>query len=221
MCRFLMVKSEVAVVPGALLVQFAGMARASPQREGAWQGDGWGIAWLDAAGSWQEYRSLAPVWTEVARFEGFPPARRWLVHARSASFPHHRDVIEYNQPFTAGAHAFVFNGFLQGVNLPFRLAGRIGAQKIWTLLRRELAVRPPAEALAAATATIVEHTRAVQALNVGLCDGDNLYAYSTFSGDPAYYRLWQLTQPGLAAICSAPLPGYPFEPAPIGRVFHL
>lgn len=221
MCRFLLIKSSQPIKPIDRLVSFAQMAERNPGREGGWQGDGWGLSWLDEFGQWQTQRSLEPIWTEIDQLAAVAPARFWLVHARSASFPEHQNNLAYNQPFTNATHAYVFNGFLKGVALPFRLAGQIGAQKIWTLIQRELARRQTDAALAAASATIFQHTRIVQALNVGLCDGQDLYAFSAFAGDPDYYQLRVLDDGACQAICSAPLDGDRWQPVEPGRVIRL
>ena len=80
-----------------------------------------------------------PIWTEIDAIQHLPPTRHLLVHARSASFAHHKGNITYSQPYVCAPYAFVFNGFLKGVRLPRRVPGAIGAEKIWSLVQEQLA----------------------------------------------------------------------------------
>ena len=131
MCRFLLCKSKQPINPKKILCSFAKMAEKSKAYDGDWQGDGWGFSWLED-NKWQEYRALKPVWEEQEKFSKFPESYIFSIHARSASFPQHKNNIEYNQPYINESYSYVFNGLLKGVTLS--LPGDIGAQKIWLLL---------------------------------------------------------------------------------------
>ncbi len=165
------------------VTQFAQMCQHSTGLSGeGWQGEGWGVAWRDAQAQWQVQHSIAPIWTEPARLQQLPPTRHLLAHARSASCPQHKGVLAYSQPYVYGPYAFVFNGFLRGVRLPRRVSGAIGAEKIWSLVQEQLAQGvAPALALAAVYATLERHSRAIQACNMGLSDGDT---YACYDGNP-------------------------------------
>ncbi len=125
MCRFLMVKSAEPFAPAALLESFAEMAEKSRAPDGDRQADGWGIAWPDGDGGWIVRKSIRPVWEDAGAFPEIPAAAAFVVHARSASFPEQKDVLDYNQPYASEKAAFVFNGLLRGVALPFPVEGRI------------------------------------------------------------------------------------------------
>ncbi len=139
MCRFLMIKSAIPVVPREFLESFAELAERSPAPDGDPQADGWGISWTDASGRWQACKFTEPIWESAARFVEFPGSRSICIHARSASAPELKNDLAFNQPFVDGRYAFVFNGFLEGISLPFPVPGRIGSQKIWELVRSRLA----------------------------------------------------------------------------------
>ncbi|MEZ4866890.1 MAG: hypothetical protein R3C14_36550 [Caldilineaceae bacterium] len=221
MCRFLLVKAATPVQPAALLAAFADLAEHSYEATGAWQGDGWGVSWLDEAKRWRGEQSLQPIWTERGAFTRLPPSPLWLVHARSASFPHHQAVLAYNQPYFTDEYAFVFNGFLQGVKLPQRLPGTIGAQKIWALLQQHLRTAPPAVALEQVRVTLLEHSRSIKALNIGLADRQGAYAFCCFAANPEYYTLHLHRSPTLQMICSEPLAGYEFSPVAANQVVMI
>lgn len=206
MCRFILLAAPEPCDMRSLVAQFAEMCAHSHGLDGSgWQGDGWGIAWKDTAEQWQVQRSLAPIWTETAALVHLPPTRHLLVHARSASFAHHVGDLVYCQPYVQGAYAFVFNGFLQGVRLPRRVSGAIGAEKIWALVQEQLAWgQPPQQALAAVYALLERHSRHIQACNLGLSDG---HTYAFYNGNPQgqpYYQLHQSRQDALHIVCSEP-----------------
>lgn len=212
MCRFLLIKAQQPIQPAALLHAFAEMARQSTAGgEEVWQGDGWGVSWLTDNQRWQSHKSLQPIWTNCADFATLPLSHRWVVHARSASFPQHKGVLDYNQPYHHGQYTFVFNGLLRGVKLPQRVAGAIGAQKLWSLLQHYLATQSPVEALQQLRHTLLTHTQEIKALNIGLADSNHCYAFCTFAANPAYYTLQLHRSAELQMICSEPLLGYAFE----------
>jgi len=221
MCRFLLMKAHTAISPVALLQSFADMAQQSHGADGVWQGDGWGITWLDGEERWQLHKSLAPIWLDRTGFTALPASRLFLVHARSASFPHHKDVIDYNQPYHDEQYAFVFNGLLRGVKLPQRVAGQIGAQKIWRLLQNYLTTQPPVAALTQLHTTLVAHTQEVKALNIGLMDKNGGYTFCSFATNPDYYTLQSHRSAKLQMICSEPLAGYAFDAVAPNQVVAL
>lgn len=221
MCRFLMARSSTPFQPAELLSTFAGMAEASRAPDGDRQKDGWGIGWLDPGGRWQVHKSVRPVWEDGEAFPRIPPSRTFLVHVRSASFLGQQDNLAYNQPFVAGAYGFVFNGLLQGVSLPVPVPGEIGSQKIWTLLTQKLLSLPPVPSLEETVRFLVQNSRRVQALNIGLCDQNSFYVFCRYDDPIDYYRLWSCTAPSLKLVCSEPLAGFDFIPLPTGRSLVL
>jgi predicted glutamine amidotransferase len=221
MCRFLMVKSAAPVIPGEFLDPFAELAERSPAPDGDPQADGWGISWTDASGRWQARKFTEPIWESTARFAEFPVSRSICIHARSASAPELKNDLAFNQPFVDGRYAFVFNGFLEGISLPFPVPGRIGSQKIWELIRARLAGSGSQDSLAEVHDLLNRRSRRVQALNIGLSNGDKLYGLCQYDGHEDYYRCRVHDAPELRMICSGPLDGFDFEPAPVDRVFTL
>ena len=206
MCRFLLLTAPTPCDMRPYVVQFARMCQYSTGLHGeGWQGDGWGVAWQDDQEAWQVQRSVAPIWTETATVQPLPATRHLLVHARSASFAHHKDNIAYSQPYVCAPYAFVFNGFLKGVRLPRRVPGAIGAEKIWWLVQEQLARGvPPPQALATVYAVLESSSRDIQACNMGLSDG---YTSAFYNGNPhrqAYYQLHQAHQGTLHMVCSEP-----------------
>jgi predicted glutamine amidotransferase len=221
MCRFLMVKSEAPVATGKFLEAFADLAERSPAPDGDPQADGWGISWIDDSGVWQARKYPESVWESAGLFGGYGDSRCFCIHARSASAPDLKNDVDYNQPFVDGRYAFVFNGFLEGMSLPYPVPGRIGSQKIWALLRSRLASSGGPESLRELKDLLNRRSRRVQALNIGLNDGDRLYGFCQYEGNEDYYRSRVHDAPELRMICSGPLDGFNFQPAPVDRVFTL
>jgi len=212
-----MFKSLEPAPAGDLLDSFASMAERSRAPDGDRQADGWGVSWLDGELLWTARKSINPIWTEAASLKQVPAGRLLLAHARSASFPSHKNNLAFNQPFMDGCYAFVFNGLLRGVSLP-GLAGSIGAQKIWSLLRTLLEDHEPAAAVRMLVSALERHSKAIPALNIGLSDGEKLYVYGRETDEPNYYRIWAAESPGMTTVCSEPLDGLDFHPIQTGEV---
>lgn len=115
----------------------------------------------------------------------------------------------------------MFNGLLRGVKLPQRVAGSIGAQKIWTLLQHYLTTQPPLDALTQLRETLIAHTQELKALNIGLMDKHGGYAFCSFTTSPDYYTLPLHRSPQLQVICSEPLTGYTFDRAAPNQIIEL
>lgn len=207
MCRLLLVQSSQSVKPKALLTKFAQMAEKSKTLDGDWQGDGWGIAWLDEKNKWQVKKSLQPIWKETKVFGEFPQTSLFVAHARSASFPHHKGIIEFNQPYISDKYAFVFNGLLRGVSLP-SIPGKIGAEKIWFLLQQELKKSNPQEALEKTKQLLTTISKEIVALNIGLATRENIYSLNHFTKHPEYYFLHEWNEGNSKVVCSESLGGF-------------
>jgi predicted glutamine amidotransferase len=205
MCRFLVVKSEEKICPAPLLEAFANMAEKSRTFDGDWQGDGWGVAWLGDENKWQRYRSLKPVWKDREQFVRIPDTKVFTVHARSASFADQKGILEYNQPYFNDRFSFVFNGHISGVKLPSSIPGKIGAEKIWSLLQNFLEKNDPGTALEKIKHILEKNSKSIQALNIGLADKDNIYSLNIFSHHPECYQLWHHEDSGRKIICSEKL----------------
>src|SRR4029078_7782559 len=134
-------------------------------------------------------------------FQQFLPTKTFVVHARSASFPNQKGIIEFNQPFIAGEYVFVFNGLLKGVSLP-NMPGKIGAQKIWHLLQLKLKNNTPEAALEKVKATLMNNTREIIVLNMGLATNNNIYSLNYFTQHPEYYQLHECETHGVKIVCS-------------------
>lgn len=201
MCRFLLVQTKKPVKPQSYLVKFSEMARVSRALDGDWQGDGWGLAWIDNSGNWQVTKSLMPIWEEKKTFDSFCETTLFLVHARSATFPRHKNILEFNQPYITQDYAFVFNGHLIGVTLQ-NIPGNIGAEKIWYLLQKELQKMGPQEALEKIKEMLIQNSKQIVALNIGLATKTRIYSVSYFTKHPEYYTLYTYTSPAQNVICS-------------------
>lgn len=220
MCRFLLAKSDKPFNPKNLLEKFADMAKKSKAYDGDWQGDGWGISWWSGH-SWEQYVSLKPVWEDRSFFDFVPDSKMVCVHARSASFAKHKNKIDYNQPFIFGKYAFVFNGLIKGVTFPYRLEGQIGSQKIWSLIKMYLRKNPPKVSLEKAVGELNKYSRFIQALNIGLCDGENIFTYNQFSKHEEYYRLQYAIDHDLTIVVSEKISGFNFYTKNTKKVIRM
>lgn len=204
MCRFLIIKFKQPRQAGEIFEAFAEACRESRTPDGDRQEDGWGICFLDKNGFWAQRKSIHPIWEELEVLQEIPSSSIFLIHVRSSSFKTQKWNIEFNQPFVGGNSAFVFNGFLQGVNFKGLVEGKIGSQKIWHLLRRYLVVMDPRKALSSLLQECLTRAKSISALNLGFCAGLNLYAMCYYEKNPEYYSLhfWQTAE--FSCICSEP-----------------
>jgi predicted glutamine amidotransferase len=216
-----MMRSEAPLRPMGLLEKFADMASRSRSPDGDRQADGWGVAWLDERGGWSVRKSLNPIWTETYDFSNIPPCQILAAHVRSASFPEHKRVVEFNQPFLVDSYAFVFNGLLQGVSFPFPVEGRIGSQKIWSLLQQSINGGGPAAGISALVRQLESGAREIQALNLGLFQGRRLFVYCRQAGVGPYYQLKIHRTPALTLVCSEALAGLRWQSVPLNIVLDL
>lgn len=211
MCRFLLYKSNRLTKPEKILRLFANMAKNSQALDGDWQGDGWGISWLDNKNCWQTTKSQNPIWNDMNKFSSIPVNKLFVIHARSASFPQHKDNVNYNQPYVNNNYVFVFNGLLKGVRIKSDKNSEIGAQKIWSLLQNILKTHPPLVALNKLKQILLNNSEKIQALNIGLSDKKNLYSLCYFSSNPDYYQLHYFSKNNTNIICSESLKDYSFN----------
>ncbi len=200
MCRFLLIQSKNNNESTVILNRFADLAEKSMAPDGDRQADGWGVAWIDKDKKWRVFKSLNPIWQDRDLFEIIPNSNMFVVHARSASFAKHKNNIDFNQPYIQGSYAFVFNGLLRGVSLNIR--GKIGAEKIWNLLKNELVNNSPQKALENLKKILKDNSREIFALNVGLADGNKIYSICNFKDFADYYQLYYHSETGLQFVCS-------------------
>jgi predicted glutamine amidotransferase len=202
MCRLLLVTSARPFDPCPYLRSFAEISRNSRE----YQGHGWGCASWDGS-AWALYRNIRPVWEDD--LSKFAPTTRLLGHARSA-FRDEGIAVENNMPFSDGRTVFAFNGELHGVRL--RAEGRIGAEKIYNLIRG-FDHGDRLEALRRATDVIEKRSRYVRAMNIVWADGERAWASSLYSENPEYFTLRRKTADGVRLLCSEPFPDEPgWEP---------
>lgn len=208
MCRFLIVKSEEKIKPENFLKEFANLCEKSKTPDGDWQGDGWGIAFLDEKKDWQIKKSLSPIWEETENFSQIPQTKLFLVHARSAHSKYPKK-IDYNQPYVKENLAFVFNGFLRQVKLPFFVEGEIGAQKIFSLILKFFKKFSLAESLKLTKEILKENSQEIENLNIGICDKEKIAVLCFYQKFPEYSTLHYGDFQNIKIICSENLKSFP------------
>jgi len=196
MCRLLAVHDRRPFDIGSHVRQLAAVARNSRE----YQGDGWGCAWLQD-GQWRLYRNLRPVWEDDP--DRFGRTTLLLAHARSA-FRNEGIDVRNNMPFLTGREAFIFNGEMRGVRI--RAEGRIGAEKLFGLLRRFNGSGEPC-GLVKALEIVKRRTRYIRAMNFILARPQALYVHACFHEDPEYFTLHKKEAGTQYVICSEPYPG--------------
>ncbi len=204
MCRFIVVRSQEKINPKEILRAFSQMCEKSRTPDGDRQGDGWGVAWK-TDNTWNLHKSIKPVWEEKAFFDTLPGTNLFAVHARSSGFPEHNNIIEFNQPYIDGSLCFVFNGMIRKVKLPFPLEGKIGAQKIFSLIKKELK-QNTADVLSHVNKTISSYAQEVRGMNIALVNGQSVSALCRYTNDANYFSIHYIDSSRITVVCSEPLP---------------
>ncbi|MBD3238640.1 MAG: hypothetical protein GF332_03315 [Candidatus Moranbacteria bacterium] len=219
MCRILVFQANKKQKPLKYLKAFAQMCQQSKK----WQGDGWGIYYHNQAQSnWVLFNSVKSIWLDQACFHKIPASNFFLVHARGASFQKHKYCLNFNQPFNKQKIIFAFNGFLNNVSLPYKVPGNIGSKKIFNLfLKFKHELKSSKKALEQLIKALLTNTRLIEALNLAIYDQKNLYLYTRFLSDPAYFQLKQFQNRDQTIICSEPILNLTFKPIPQDQIIKL
>lgn len=208
MCRFLVVNTKEVLAPAAMLTDFAAACQNSPH----WQGDGWGIAWQEN-GQWQSRKFLQPIWENRESFGSLPPSKLFLIHARGASFPKDKNNLDFNQPFLKDEQVFVFNGFLNGVELPEPIVGAVGSEKIFNLVLREGLIK--------AATLLIENSKFIEALNIGLATKKEISVFSHFTTIGDYHQLYNYEDLDRRLICSVPFGDWDWQKIDVDKVLNF
>ncbi len=221
MCRFLLIKSKRKFNPQHFLTAFSQMCQKSRTPDGDLQNDGWGVAW-ETSGKWITKKSLNPIWKDNKLFPQLPETKILIVHARSAGFPDQKGIIEYNQPYIDDGLCFVFNGMLKGVRLNLPLFGKIGAQKIFSLIQLfKKQKKSLSQALDSVHKTLISHSRSIEGMNIGLSDGKSFYFLNQYPSFSDYFSLHYYHDKNMTLVCSAPILSYNWNKAKKGKVYVL
>lgn len=217
MCRFLLVRSEKPINPQPLLQEFAAMCKKSRAPDGDWQGDGYGIAW-NQDDKWQLHKSIEPIWKETETFKTVGGTNLFVAHARSAGFPQQKGVIDYNQPYINDTLCFVFNGMIRGVKLPFALEGKIGAQKLFSLIKNLLQKETPETVLKKVDKLLRNNTTKIVGMNIGLVQNGAFYVLCDYADNDDYFGVRYIKDNNLTLVCSAPFGAYHWKSMKKGEI---
>ena len=171
--------------------------------------------------SWEIYKSLSPIWEERNKLRNFPEANIFAVHARSAGFPQHRGNIEFNQPYISDDLCFVFNGMIKGVKLGMQLEGKIGAQKIFSLIRQEQKDKSIDGTLRIVDKLILDNAKKILGMNIGLVKDNKFYVLCEYENNPAYFGIRFHQDNLLSLVCSEPVGSYDWKMMKKGEILVL
>ncbi len=156
---------------------------------------------------------INPIWEDAQNFTLTPTTKFILIHARSASFKEDKYNIEYNQPYISNGYAFVFNGLIKKVKLPFPTNSKIGSQKIWSILLFYLNKNKTTNTISALYKLkdiLEKYSKEIQAINTAICDINNIYCLSLFNTYPEYYQLRLYNSDNLFILSSLDIEDYKF-----------
>jgi len=212
MCRLLLVNLKEREDVRQYIESFSLKCRASKE----YQGDGFGIAYLDRNNKLQSIRSLKPIWDASDIIQQIPHTTFALVHARSAFGESTIGDIDNNQPFGDENFLFAFNGNLKGVSL--KAEGKIGAHKIFNLLKES-----GFENIKDSISRIINNARYVMAFNIIAIHEKEVFVHNQYSAKPSlanvgslhsqhsskedtdYFNMWELKEDNRLVISSEKL----------------
>ena len=228
MCRFLLVRSKNKFRPEKLLQDFALMCKDSHAPDGDLQGDGWGIAVKykeqrtnNKEQIWKTYKSLKPVWEERDKFQEFAETDIFVVHARSSGFLQHKGDIEYNQPFIQDELCFVFNGMIKGVKIGRKLSGKIGAQKIFSLILEEKKSNSIKDVLMNVDKLLLGNSEKIIGMNIAVVQENKFYILCEYEKNRNYFGVRYFQNDEMTLICSEPIGNYEWTIMKKGEVLSL
>jgi predicted glutamine amidotransferase len=226
MCRILLIKTTKKINPQKYLHAFAEMSEKSRALDGDWQGDGYGISWLQN-NSWNIQKSTDPIWKDISSFENIPDSKIFMVHARSATYKSKLEEgdTSYNQPYIADGLSYVFNGHLKGVRLKRKVAGKVGAEKLFNLfLEFYKSENNIFSSIRKLNHFIKENVNQILAMNYGVSDKKNIYAtcnYSPNKKNPDYHKLHVYSSQDLKIITSEPILDFTYQKMAQGEIIAL
>lgn len=185
-----------------------------------WQGDGWGVGWMIEGGGWKIEKSLKPIWKDTDALHNITPSDVIMVHARGASFPYQKGDISYNQPYVDGDLCFVFNGELYGVKI--KADGKIGAQKIFSLLKKNIQTGESAvRSLEMTRDLLLQNSRSILGCNIAFYNNGWLYATCNYTDKKNYYTVRYYSDDNLSIICSEKIGSYKWIDMEKGETIQL
>ncbi|HSW48286.1 MAG TPA: hypothetical protein VLG67_04360 [Candidatus Saccharimonadales bacterium] len=217
MCRFLIVKSKEKINPQLFLNPLSDLSEKSTAPNGDRQWDGWGVSWREND-KWQVRKSLKPMWEDKEKFGEIPSTDLLVAHARGSGFIKDTGEIEFNQPFIDDQICYVFNGTIYKVKLAIPLEGKIGSQKIFSLLRYELNKTNPVEAMETVDKLILRNSEKIEGMNIGLIIGKDIYVLNQYAQHEDYYSLYYFESEDLTMVCSEPFGDYEWKKFQKGEV---
>jgi predicted glutamine amidotransferase len=217
MCRFLIVRSKKKINPTEFLNPLSDLSEKSVAPNGDRQWDGWGVSWRNNE-KWEVKKSLKPMWEDKESFAKIPATNILISHARGSGFIKDTGEIEFNQPFIDGNICYVFNGTIYKVKLAIPLNGKIGSQKIFSLIKFELGKNEPEKALQVVDKLIMRNSEKVEGMNIGLVLGEKIYALNQYTNHENYYTLYYFDSPDLTMVSSEPFGEYEWKKFENGEV---
>ncbi len=202
------------------------MCQKSRAPDGDWQGDGWGIA-IGIKNSefriqnWREYKSLKPVWEDKDKFQEFEETDMFAVHARSSGFPQHKGDVEFNQPFIQDDLCFVFNGMIKGVKIERKLEGKIGAQKIFSLILEEKRGKSIEDVLKSVDKLLLEKSEKVIGMNIAVVKANKFYVLCEYETNRNYFGVRYFQNDEITLICSEQIGHYEWMIMKKGEIISL
>lgn len=184
MSRFIFINKKQRFDIEENLKAFAALSEDNPTPEGNWQGDGWGISWVDPYLKWRDYRTFISIWKNTEFMHIFMPSNTFLLHVRTLEVAEEYISEEHNLPYSTDELTFVFDGELTSTEAIKE--SQLPADRIWEKIKSLNRENLESEFRQLCESIDLEKEN-LKAANLVLSDKNNLYVYNKYNPEFEYY----------------------------------
>lgn len=187
MTRFLVINKKERFDIEETLRIFAEASENNPTPDGNWQGDGWGISYVDPYLKWRGYKTFVSIWKCMDFFNIFMPSNIFMMHARTLEAEEQYVSEDHNMPYYNDEISFVFDGVEDEQQI--NLEDGYFFDKFWGKIL-QLDQNDFETGLRELCNGITLNKVGLKAANFVISDKKNIYIYSkTENHNNAYYKL--------------------------------
>jgi predicted glutamine amidotransferase len=169
------------------LTAFAEHAENNPGPEGNWQGDGWGVSWLDPLNNWREFKLFPPIWQNKDFLYMFTPSNTFMAHVRTLAVEEEYTSEENNMPYTNNELAFACDADL--LESKVDSADKLVGLRLWEDIQK-LDKKNLEQEFKKLCENINLEEKALKSANLVLCDKENVYVYCKYLAERKdYYQI--------------------------------
>ncbi|MBP9758755.1 hypothetical protein KBD45_03600 [Candidatus Dojkabacteria bacterium] len=182
---------------------FAEVSENNPTPDGNWQGDGWGISYIDPLLKWRGFKTFVSIWKNIGFAHIFMPSNIFMLHVRTLIVEEEYVSEENNLPYFNDELSLVYDGDQLESKIDKSVKPLI--DRIW----EQIQIVDKSN-LESEFKTICEQinleAEGYKAFNLVLSDKQNMYVYCKYNPEAeSYYQIHYFTNELKTIISSQPL----------------